>query len=63
MTDFQKFLIKYCAKHHCTEAEAKQHATVRATEEYYAHVNDGKITTTTSMQYGCGGATTGGDCK
>lgn len=63
MTDFQKFLIKYCAKHHCTEAEAKQHATVRATEEYYAHKNDGKIITTNTMEFGCGGVIPGGEAK
>lgn len=63
MTDFQKYLIKYCAKHHCTESEAKTHAIVRAMEEYYEHKNDGKITTTTSMQFGCGGSIPGGDAK
>lgn len=63
MTDFQKYLIKYCAKHHCTESEAKTHAIVRAMEEYYEHKNDGKITTTTSMQFGCGGVIPGGEAK
>lgn len=63
MTDFQKFLIKYCAKHQCNEAEAKCHAIVQAVEKYYDHVNDSKITTTTSMQFGCGGVIPGGEAK
>ena len=29
MTDFQKYLIKYCSKHHCTESEAKSHAPLK----------------------------------
>ena len=63
MTDFQKYIIKYCAKEHCTESEAKTHAIVRAMEEYYEHKNDGKIITTNTMEFGCGGAQMGGDCK
>lgn len=63
MTDFQKYLIKYCTKEHCTESEAKTHAIVKAMEEYYEHKNDGKITTTTSMQFGCGGVIPGGEAK
>lgn len=63
MTDFQKYLIKYCSKHHCTESEAKSHALVQAMEQYYEHVNDGKIPSTTSLEFGCGGVTTGGEAK
>lgn len=62
MTDFEHYLEGYCKKHECTEAEAKTHAMVKNVEEYYKHVDDGKIGLI-KIDAGCGGAQIGGDCK
>ena len=63
MTNLETYLYSYCRKHNCTEAEAKTHALVREVQEYYEHVNDGKISVTETKEFGCGGANMGGDCK
>ena len=62
MTNLETYLYSYCRKHNCTEAEAKTHALVREVQEYYEHVNDGKIGLV-KLDAGCGGAQIVGDCK
>lgn len=62
MKDIETYLSSYCRKHNCTESEAKTHALVREVQEYYEHVNDGKIGLV-KLDAGCGGAQIGGDCK
>lgn len=57
-----RYLTGYCQKHKIDAETAKTHAMVRNVEEYYKHVNDGKISVS-EIKAGCGGAEMGGDCK
>lgn len=58
-----RYLIGYCQKHNIDAETAKTHSIVKSVAEYYEHVNDGKISVTEAKEFGCGGASVGGDCK
>lgn len=58
-----RYLIGYCQKHNIDAETAKTHSIVKSVAEYYEHVNDSEISVTETNEFGCGGASVGGDCK
>lgn len=42
-SDYDEYITRYCRKHGCTPAEAKQHALCREAEKYYSGKNKSAV--------------------
>lgn len=43
MTEYEKYLEKYCIKHEISKEEAEQHKLVKEAKAYYEEKNKGKV--------------------